>query len=679
MTRKPKKPEARPLWTTDERRAWNPPERIKPSEWAERHRVLTTKDTRQPGAWQNDRAPYLRGIMDIPVAPGVSHADIEKASQGGISEAVRNLIAWFAAVHADPVALALPTEDKGRRIMSNRVLPMFRNTPDLAILMTDKAWDLNKGQVALQNGFLLHAMWSGSPASMSSDPARAAFLDEFDEFATNSGEHWNPSGQIEKRLTTYEGISLVMHVSTPTVPYAGIHQRIETCDIVLRYFVPCPRCGAFQRLVFANLRYDETIKALPTVTARSAAVKRRPHAVWYECAHCRGRILPEEHAEMVRAGHWSTDEGFVVDADGVQHVDAETVERWPEGSHIGFKIWRAYWIWSPETCWRNIVAEWIEASGDFEKTYTFTTETLGEPMEERIERAALDTFSAKCARAELEEGIVPRWAKALLATVDTQHDHFYIVIRAWGPSMKSARVWHGQVASFSDLDHACFVQTFAMEGGGEVKVGRVLIDTGGTRLAGEDLSRTSEVYAWIWPRRSVVTPIKGASRIREAQRYWWGQADLDNAADKPRRGRDKNARQMRLCLVNTHLVNDELEFLINRGLAKDDDTEEAWLLNRHDDPDYNHHMTNVVKNFKRKPKPHSEWEPVSPGARVDYRDCEVYQVVGAYLYRIHLIGSEQPEGDEAGGGQATAPPPKRPAPERRRSGWDTGGDFSQYV
>jgi hypothetical protein len=38
------------------------------SEWADRYRVLSQRASSEPGRWRTERTPYLREIMDCPVA-----------------------------------------------------------------------------------------------------------------------------------------------------------------------------------------------------------------------------------------------------------------------------------------------------------------------------------------------------------------------------------------------------------------------------------------------------------------------------------------------------------------------------------------------------------------------------------------------------------------------------------
>jgi hypothetical protein len=69
-------------------RAWReglrPGPRLTVSEWAERYRMLSTKESAEPGRWRNARTPYLREIMDClsPASP-VERVVLMKGAQVG--------------------------------------------------------------------------------------------------------------------------------------------------------------------------------------------------------------------------------------------------------------------------------------------------------------------------------------------------------------------------------------------------------------------------------------------------------------------------------------------------------------------------------------------------------------------------------------------------------------------
>jgi hypothetical protein len=55
--------------------------------------------------------------------------------------------------------LVLPDENVGRRIMANRILPLFRSTAGLRDLTTRTARDVQLNSITLSNGFTLRLGW----------------------------------------------------------------------------------------------------------------------------------------------------------------------------------------------------------------------------------------------------------------------------------------------------------------------------------------------------------------------------------------------------------------------------------------------------------------------------------------------------------------------------------------
>src|SRR5690606_19035622 len=66
-------------------------------------------------------------------------------------------------------------------------------------------------------------------------------------------------------------------------------------------------------------------------------------------------------------------------------------------------------------------------------------------------------FERKCRRDDTTgfippaAKVVPAWASRIVMTVDTQKDHFWFVVRAWGAGFRSRRLHHGRVATFEEL------------------------------------------------------------------------------------------------------------------------------------------------------------------------------------------------------------------------------------
>jgi len=637
----------RSSYTPKEAEAGQWPPAMKPSEWAARYRHLTEDESDLRGPWDNDAAPYLVGMMDLGAAPGVRRLTVKKAVQGGISEAFRNCMGYWAHTDPAPMGLALPSQEKGEQIVGDKVVPFFRRTPVLKNLFSPRAHDVKKGQIKLANNFILYLMWSGSATSMASNPMKRAISDETDKFAPWTGQDAGPIELIDKRMRTYSDALHVL-ISSPTTRHGPISTNFRDSGFQLYYLVECPKCGTWQRLVWGGVKWPDSIREIPDrIKAAEAVIEQR--SVWYECRHCEYNIDERQKRQLVRAGRWGTVGENKVTAGG-RIVDASTIESWPDGCWIGMQISALYWLWE-SSAMHFLVAEWLRAQNDPSKLFDFFTGTLGEEWEQQTGKASPHVFSAKTKLAEHPERVLPWWTDRLVAAVDTQSDHFYIVLRAWGAGLVSRRIWHGRVDSFEELDEACFATVYHYEDDWlpPLTVDVMLIDTGGTVVQigqNETGSRTQQVYSYCLKRRARVRPIKGASKVREtAELFWRGRGVFNPAAST--RSRSLHKIEMPLWFIDTHqsqnllqemILNAKVEF-INRVTGEVLEGPQ-WGLNQRQDKEYNRHMANMHRVLDRdKGQMVERWVPVTDGASVDYRDCEVYQVAAAYMRGVHLLTS----------------------------------------
>lgn len=657
------------IFRPEEREALRPPLGLKPSEWAERYRVLPPGASNIPGPWRNSNAPYLRGIMDLGATPGILQLNILKAGQIGVSEALRNLLLFWAITDPDPVGLALPDRVKGRHIVTDQIVPAFRDTPEASRLFSARKWDLSAERIRLLNGFLLSLMWAGSASSTSAEALRRVINDEVDKFAAWAGRETNPVGRTMTRIASYEDRGIQINASTPTDRLGNIWKLWEASAVQLQYMVPCPGCNACQYLSFRQLKWPHPAGEGGRPARLSRQGKRdladrivANSDVWYLCVRCGRRIEPMERNRMVREGRWRSLDGMI--------EDAEAVAEWPRGTRVGMQVNAMSCLW---ISWASIASDFIRAEGDLDLTFSFRTEKVGEPWEEQIDKPRASVYADKSERAELEQGTVPAWAVKLLATVDTQQDHFYFVLRAWGPEMKSQRVFHCRAESFAELDDLCFRRAWPVEGerpGAAVRRAMqpemVLIDSGGTTEEGKAASRTMEVYRWVMRRRARARAIKGAGAVkrrREGLYIWPGKGfmDVESPGRSKAAGRSKRVQVLTLWFLDTHHFGDLLADLIAQGTAEDDEREEGWLLNRANDEEYNGQLSNVQKRLVRTGRgPSMEvWEPSETGAPNHYWDCEVYQVAAAYMAHVDLLPSAE-EMEEYRKAMSKAAPPASP-------------------
>ena len=137
-----------------EREVFRKKENIAPSQWAEKYRTVTMGA--HTGPWRNSITPYLPFIMDTWALPYVREVVICKSPQTGGTETIYNCLAY--AMDRDPsvMMIVMPDREAARKVAEDRIIPMLKQSPRLASLISDNPDDTAKQRVKLRNGGIMY-------------------------------------------------------------------------------------------------------------------------------------------------------------------------------------------------------------------------------------------------------------------------------------------------------------------------------------------------------------------------------------------------------------------------------------------------------------------------------------------------------------------------------------------
>lgn len=624
---------------------WVRPRRQTPSEWAAANRVLGAGNA-EPGPWRNDRTPYLVEIMDTIADPEVSDVVVMKAAQVGLSEALRNLLAYWIACDPGPVLVVMPKESEAKAILAEKVAPMIRSTPVLAAHLTGAAHDVSQQRIALDN-MEIFAAWATSPSSLASRPIRYVINDEVDKYEAWSGNEADPIALGEKRRTTFGHRSKGVILSTPTIRGGHVYRAFEACPVKRRWHVPCPHCGEYSMIAWANVRWPSD---LPGTRFEQAAAIAEGGLAWYDCPRCSKRIEEKHRAAMNARGRWA--------ADGHQTVarDGTLVGRAPPSRKVAFHVPA---LISPWVSWSVMASEFVAALGGGEsKMMDWRNSRLGEPYEVRAAGVKASSFDEKIAAGH-RPGLVPAWAGMLLATADTQKDGWWYVIRAWGHGFRSRLIAHGHAATAAELRERTLEARFAWDGVAldPIAPHLLLIDSGGgTEVADSDANRTDQVYQLALSDPARILAVKGYGGRRQLEvpirQVFVSYAPPGDAAPA----------KVALYHLNTGYFKDVLAARIAAPAAAVD----AWELHAKADDDYVRQLTSEHKVIVRRGRTQeARWVPVTAGAANHLWDCEVYQQAAAQIAHVEIL----PAAEQLAEQRRLAALPQDPPP--RRDDWDS--------
>lgn len=453
------------------------------SDWADRTRVLDGASSSMPGPWRTARTPYLREIMDSFRDRRLKKIVLCFGTQLGKSETILNLIGYVVDQDPGPALLVYPTDQLARSISKNRIAPMLISSPALL-----EKWNIDQSEnLELQfQGMYLALVGANSPSKLASRPIRYLFYDEIDKFPERSGSDANPIDLAAERTKNFANSKQVM-ASSPTLNSGPIWQNFLAAQVRKKYFVPCPSCGAPLTLEHRGIKWPEELNSLPPEERE----KRVLTEAWFQCPYCGAHIDDMQKYKMLQAGEWRP---VVQNAEGLWVPAASSVKR-PES--VGYNISSLY---SPWLTFGQVAQKFLRSKDDPLTFMNYQNGWLAEPWTPRAATMRSDAVLALA--LPYDPAVVPRGAQLLTCGVDVQQDHFYYVVRAWGPRLTSWLVDYGRFETWTELD-AILDRPWTCEDGGDMLINLCFVDSG---------YNTAEVYEYCALHPEVAFPSKGSSQ-----------------------------------------------------------------------------------------------------------------------------------------------------------------------
>ena len=570
------KPYAVPPWIHKAVQVLRPVERVTVSRWAEANRVLPDSNS-IPGPWRNSVTPYLVEIMDAFSDEMVEEIIFVKPTQVGGTSAMENMLASAIAQDPAPAMCIYPSDDLAERTVESKLDPMIKSCKVLAA----KYRVNDSKKLALK--FADMTVWltgANSPADLASTTIRYLFMDEVDKFPGASKKEADPVSLAKERTKTFFNRKIFM-ASTPTLKTGHIWKAKEAADVEKHYFVPCPHCGAFIELKFAQIKWPSK-EDVPESADRAEMAT-------YVCQDCGCVITDQDKGKMLAAGRWKPVR------QKTQHPKSV-----------------AFWmntLYSPFTRFSDIAREFMRSKDDPELLHNFANSWLAEPWEDTKLKTNAEMVMER--QTETPEWTLPPWTKLVTGGIDVQENCMYWTIRAWGDYMTSQNISHGQALSMGEVERIMNTE-LTMPNGEKVMVNLALMDSG---------DQTEDVYEFCALNSDWALPCKGTTTMLSHYRL----STVNKAGSR--------ANGMTLVLVDGGKYKDQ----IAARMRKENGTG-AWMVYQGCDLDYAEQVTAEHKITERSGgKEVQRWVPKTSHADNHYLDCEVYAAAAADVLGVRNL------------------------------------------
>ncbi len=494
------------VWRTAFMDGLRPEPPLTVSDWADKHRRLSSKASAEPGPWRTNRTPYLREPMDcLSTTSTVQRVVMMFAAQTGKTESGSNWLGYVIAHAPGPMLLVQPTVEMAKRLSKQRLESLITETPILAEKIAPSR-SRDSGNTMFSKEFpggMMLLTGANSATGLRSTPCRYIFCDEVDAFPLDVDGEGDPVSLAEKRATTFARRKILL-TSTPTVKdFSRIESEYERSD-QRRFYVPCPCCGAMQWLKWPQLKWE----------------KNDPATAAYECEVCHERFAEIHKPAMLRQGEW--------------RATAPS-----DGKTAGFQLSGLYsplgWL-----SWADMVDDFLRAKSDAPMLKSFVNTRLAETWEEDFaSKVSADALLERC--EAYAAGQLPEGALAVTIGVDVQGgggsagDRLAVSVWAWGREEEGWLIDHQEIFGdpcrpevWKQLD-VLVLHEWEHASGAKVRADVVAIDSGG--------HATAEVYQYARERQAVgVIAIKGQSQRGKAPLGKASKVDINAQGRTLKRG-----------------------------------------------------------------------------------------------------------------------------------------------
>jgi phage terminase large subunit GpA-like protein len=388
---------------------------------------------------------YQRGICDAIDDPEISRITVQKSARIGYTSLLTAVIANYVANQPCPILAVLPTQDDCRDYAVGDIEGTFDASPALRGLLDAEADETGRSTLMSKRfpGGSLKLVAAKSPRNLRRHNAKILALDEIDGFEI--GQEGDPIKLAEMRTLAFPDRKILAG-STPVFDFGPVSRLYAESDQRI-FEVPCPHCGDFAEVKWANITWPEG----------------RPEDAAWACPHC-GSVVPERHkAGMVEAGRW--------------RATAAQIK-----GHAGFRI-NALVSPHANASWGILAAEFLKAKDSPATLQTFVNLVLGEPWRETQDDLDEHDLARKREPFGLPDRIPPE-VLIVTAGVDCQDDRLELVFLGHGKDEQTYILGHSVIwgpidadSTWAELDDALRT-LWQHPAGGVLRCDAAVIDSG---------------------------------------------------------------------------------------------------------------------------------------------------------------------------------------------------------
>lgn len=426
---------------------------LKPSEWTELNRVMTTDVSPFPGKFDYSRTPYLRDVVDClsPTHPAKIVSVMKGAQIGFSTGVIESGIGWIISENPGNILFLTGHSDLTEEAMEGKIDQMINSCGLRHLIRPNvlKKRNQRTGDTSKSKEFPGGKLTAGSASNhklLAQRSVQYIFVDDYDDVKGSSKSDGSTTMLIKQRAAAYSSKQKIFFISTPRQKQTSNIEPLFLSGDQRYWKIPCPHCKNAIAFKWSTPFENSDGKEMAGITWKLDNHNRLiTDSVGYICQKCGGFFDDSNKQKQLLDGFWDPENPNGEDGHYSFHISALYA---PHGMYD----------------WTYYVKEFIdanppEASQKTEKQQAFLNLALGETFEQVAEspkanqlQKNIRNYSIATVPEKLSEKdgngqiMLLTCAADLNGTLDDARLDYEIV--AWSETGSSYSVTHGSIGTF---------------------------------------------------------------------------------------------------------------------------------------------------------------------------------------------------------------------------------------
>lgn len=283
--------------------------RLKPSEWAELNRMMTSDVSPIPGMLSYKNSPYTREIVDCfsPDHPMRIMAIMKGAQIGFSTSVIESAIGWIISQNPGNILFLIGHDDLVDESIA-KVDRMVDNSGLRALIKSNtmRTKNMKTGDTNRKKEFPGGSLIGGiaNHKTLRNRSVQYGFIDDFEAMKASTKEAGNMTDMIEQRFAAYRQKMKLCYISTPELEATSNIKPVYLLGDQRKYFIPCPCCGEFIDLQWSVKSLIDPNKTAGIHWEIDGAGALVPGTVGYVCQACGDKFDDKNKNKLLLSGMW---------------------------------------------------------------------------------------------------------------------------------------------------------------------------------------------------------------------------------------------------------------------------------------------------------------------------------------------------------------------------------------